>query len=44
MDILSNRAFTDGPTLNNGATMPWLGLGVYKVSREMKWRMPWPQP
>ncbi|MGD0154245.1 MAG: aldo/keto reductase [Thermacetogeniaceae bacterium] len=28
---MPNQAFTDGPTLNNGATMPWLGLGVYKV-------------
>lgn len=32
MDRPLNQAFTDGPALNNGVTMPWLGLGVYKVS------------
>ena len=31
MDEATDQAFTKGPTLNNGATMPWLGLGVYKV-------------
>ena len=31
MDTPSNQAFTDGPMLNNGVTMPWLGLGVYKA-------------
>lgn len=31
MTAPANQAFTDGPTLNNGVTMPWLGLGVYKV-------------
>ncbi len=31
MDEATDQAFTEGPTLNNGATMPWLGLGVYKV-------------
>lgn len=32
METPSNQAFTDGPTLNNGVTMPWLGLGTYKVN------------
>lgn len=28
---MANHIFTDGPTLNNGVTMPWLGLGVWKT-------------
>ena len=27
----SSKALFQGPTLNNGITMPWLGLGVYKA-------------
>ncbi|MNO30074.1 putative oxidoreductase YtbE [compost metagenome] len=26
-----NAPFSGGPTLNDGVTMPWLGLGVYKT-------------
>ncbi|WP_440960693.1 aldo/keto reductase [Paenibacillus nitricinens] len=26
-----NAPFSGGPTLNDGATMPWLGLGVYQT-------------
>lgn len=28
---MANHIFTDGPTLNDGVTMPWLGLGVWKT-------------
>ncbi|MGG4340844.1 aldo/keto reductase [Paenibacillus lautus] len=28
---MANQTFTDGPTLNNGVKMPWLGLGVWKT-------------
>lgn len=28
---MANQAFTDGPTLNDGVKMPWLGLGVWKT-------------
>ena len=31
MDSKSVPALIEGPTLNNGVRMPWLGLGVYKV-------------
>lgn len=27
-----NAPFSGGPTLNDGVTMPWLGLGVYKTN------------
>ncbi|SDP03587.1 Aldo/keto reductase [Paenibacillus sp. yr247] len=27
----ANRAFSSGPRLNNGITMPWIGLGVFLV-------------
>ena len=27
----SDKALSQGPTLNNGITMPWLGLGVHKA-------------
>jgi diketogulonate reductase-like aldo/keto reductase len=26
-----NAALNDGPVLNNGVQMPWLGLGVFKT-------------
>lgn len=26
-----NAPFSGGPTLNDGVTMPWLGLGVYQT-------------
>lgn len=26
-----NAPFTGGPTLNDGVTMPWLGLGVWQT-------------
>ncbi|MDH6671518.1 diketogulonate reductase-like aldo/keto reductase [Paenibacillus sp. LBL] len=28
---MANQTFTDGPTLNDGVKMPWLGLGVWKT-------------
>ncbi|OOC59148.1 aldo/keto reductase [Paenibacillus ihbetae] len=28
---MANQVFTDGPTLNDGVKMPWLGLGVWKT-------------
>lgn len=28
---MANHVFTDGPTLNDGVKMPWLGLGVWKT-------------
>lgn len=28
----SNPVFTDGPILNNGIKMPWLGLGVWQIN------------
>jgi diketogulonate reductase-like aldo/keto reductase len=31
MNDISANVFTEGPVLNNGVRMPWLGLGVYKT-------------
>lgn len=31
MEQINAKAFTDGPILNNGVKMPWLGLGVFKT-------------
>lgn len=31
MSKTNNNAFTEGPLLNNGVKMPWLGLGVFKT-------------
>lgn len=31
MGEMTAKALTEGPILNNGVKMPWLGLGVYKV-------------
>ncbi|GAB6928489.1 aldo/keto reductase [Paenibacillus sp. JCM 10914] len=28
---MANQVFTEGPTLNDGVKMPWLGLGVWKT-------------
>ena len=29
--MTNSNAFTEGPVLNNGVKMPWLGLGVFKT-------------
>lgn len=31
MNQTNSNAFTEGPVLNNGVKMPWLGLGVFKT-------------
>lgn len=31
MSLINGKAFTEGPILNNGVKMPWLGLGVFKT-------------
>ena len=31
MNQTNSNAFTEGPILNNGVKMPWLGLGVFKT-------------
>jgi hypothetical protein len=32
----ANLALSAGPKLNNGITMPWLGLGVYLTRKATK--------
>lgn len=31
MKEMNAKALTEGPILNNGVKMPWLGLGVFKT-------------